>query len=72
MEKRNSAHINAQKAARIRDNNLCQICGSRDHTAGHHAVDYQYGGSSSLDNIVTLCRGCHRRVHKGEMDVYSV
>ncbi len=71
MSKRGSDHNRVQKAARVRDGGICQICGSRDHVQGHHVVDYQYGGKADLNNLVTLCKGCHGKVHKGKMDVYS-
>lgn len=72
MSKRDSKHVRAQRMARLRDNNVCLICGSRSHTEGHHAFDYQYGGSSSLENIVTLCKECHNKVHRGDIDIYSL
>ncbi len=70
LDKRDAAHLKAQKLARQRDDNICQICGSRNHTAGHHTVDYQYGGKASVGNIVTLCNTCHKKVHNGTMDIF--
>lgn len=72
MTKRNSAHTTAQKAGRQRDNGVCQICGSRNHPEGHHTFDYQYGGAPTINNIVTLCHSCHRKVHNGKMDVFII
>ena len=72
MSKRGSAHTNAQRKGRMRDYGICQICGSRNHPEGHHAVDYQFGGAAKVSNIVTLCRSCHKKVHKGEMDIKIV
>ncbi len=69
MSKRSSAHTNAQRQGRMRDLGTCQICGSRNHPEGHHAMDYQFGGSSKVSNIVTLCHSCHQKVHRGEMDI---
>ncbi len=71
MQKRDSSHLKAQRMARLRDNHTCQICGSQNHTAGHHAVDYQFGGKASIDNIVTLCGDCHKNVHNVTRDVFS-
>jgi predicted restriction endonuclease len=62
-------HTQAQRDGRARDYNRCQICGSEDHVEGHHIVDYQFGGSAKLDNIVALCRSHHKAVHRGEIDV---
>ena len=68
MSKRD--HQRAQRMGRERDGGVCQICGSTDHTEGHHAFDFQFGGEASVDNIVTLCHECHQEVHKGKMDVF--
>ncbi len=72
MGKRGSDHKKAQKMGRIRDGEICQICGSRDHTEGHHLVDYQYDGKADVDNIITLCKSCHEKVHNGIMDVFRL
>lgn len=69
MQKRGYEHCKAQKKAKERDGYVCQICGSFENVEGHHLLDYQYGGSFKLDNIVTLCRKCHKKVHKGEIDL---
>lgn len=70
MEKRGAEHTRVQRLARERDDYTCQICGSKLHAAGHHIMDYQYGGSAEEDNIITLCRSCHNKVHKGFMDIF--
>jgi 5-methylcytosine-specific restriction endonuclease McrA len=67
--KRNNDHVKAQKEGKIRDGYVCQICGSEEHVEGHHIVDVQYGGASSSDNIITLCKKCHMKVHKGQIDI---
>ena len=71
MGKRGSAHINVQRSGRERDNYTCQICGSRNHSEGHHIFDYSFGGAASLDNIVTLCRECHTKVHQGKIGLFK-
>ncbi len=70
MGKRDASHVRAQKEARIRDGGICQICGSRNHPEGHHVQDYQFGGRANTDNMVTLCRDCHKKVHRGKMDIF--
>ena len=69
--KRSSAHVNAQKAGRIRDKGTCQICGSRNHVEGHHIFDYAMGGAANKDNIITLCHECHQDVHNGRIDLFK-
>lgn len=70
MGKRGFEHTDVQREGRIRDLGMCQICGSKDVPQGHHVFDFQFGGSADLDNIVTLCRKCHKKVHKGDMDIF--
>lgn len=67
--KRSAAHKIAQKVGRIRDNNVCQICGSADHVEGHHIIDYQFSGAPSIDNIISLCHKHHVDVHNGKIDI---
>lgn len=69
MSKRSSSHIKAQRQGKERDNFTCQVCGGRDRPEGHHIIDYQYGGSDDPDNIITLCKECHKKVHKGKIDI---
>lgn len=71
MKKRGSEHTRAQRRGRERDLHTCQICGSSDHTEGHHMFDYIFGGSSDEDNIVTLCHDCHRSVHDGLISLFK-
>ncbi len=71
-KKRDGSHIAAQKQGRKRDQGICQICGSKKHPEGHHVVDFQFGGEANADNIVTLCRKCHKDVHRGKMDIFVI
>jgi DEAD/DEAH box helicase domain-containing protein len=55
--------------ARIRDGYRCQVCGieeqDREHHV-HHKTPFRqfdsYLAANQLDNLVTLCSSCHRRV----------
>lgn len=69
MKKRNGSHISAQRRGKERDLFTCQICGSKRHTEGHHLFDFAFGGAADVDNIITLCHGCHTNVHKGLIDL---
>ena len=46
-----------------RDGWRCQCCGSRKDLHVHHLVRRSELGSDALENLITLCAGCHRRVH---------
>ncbi len=72
MAKRSSAHKAAQKAGRLRDRNVCQICGSTVDVEGHHIIDYQFGGAASKDNIVTLYHKHNRDVHDGRISIFKM
>jgi DEAD/DEAH box helicase domain-containing protein len=61
---------NRQKdKARMRDDYRCQVCGRPEGTIAHHvhhkAPFRQFNSieeANQLDNLVTLCPSCHRRV----------
>ncbi len=72
MGNRDSKHCKAQKDGKVRDLYTCQICGSTDNVEGHHIIDYQFGGAADVDNIVTLCRECHKQVHRGKIDILKI
>lgn len=69
MKKRGLEHIRIQKQGKERDCYVCQICGSKDHVEGHHIIDYQYGGAANAENIISLCRDCHKKIHRGRIDL---
>jgi len=46
-----------------RDGWKCQCCGSGKDLQVHHLVRRSQLGSDTLENLMTLCAGCHRRVH---------
>lgn len=53
-----------------RDENTCQICGcvkdSKLHV--HHILKRVQGGTDHLDNLLTVCSGCHKRADHGLYD----
>lgn len=58
-----------REAARLRDKYTCQVCGviekERNHHV-HHKVPFKMFATpelaNKLDNLITLCPGCHQRV----------
>jgi len=53
-----------------RDHYICQRCGIKcDRSTPsrypncHHIKPVSKGGSHSWDNLITLCRRCHKEVH---------
>lgn len=56
---------------RLRDGHKCRICGAAYPLEIHH-IRYKVDGVSIVGNelehmdcLVTLCGGCHEKVHKG-------
>lgn len=67
-----------------RDNFTCQSCGefhalknghgnympvSDSNLDVHHKLFVCNGGSDEPENLITLCRHCHREVHKRNVDI---
>jgi hypothetical protein len=51
--------------AMVRDRHQCQGvgCGSVRFLNVHHIVPREAGGPNTLENLITLCSGCHRTLH---------
>jgi len=57
---------NAQEAAFNRDNYTCQHCKKHVGTLNaHHIIYRSKGGADTLDNLITLCKKCHKDLHDG-------
>lgn len=46
-----------------RDGFRCALCDSESGIQIHHIIPRGQGGSSSQDNLITLCSYCHAQVH---------
>ena len=44
-----------------RDNNTCQRCGTKDVSVIRHVNPVIYGGTTTLDNLITLCKTCNAK-----------
>lgn len=51
-----------------RDNWLCVKCGNNDNLHCHHILSYAHNKilSNDLDNVITVCKECHNKIHKTE------
>lgn len=59
---------NVKQAVLSRDNYTCQICGAKHAKFEVHHIKFKsQGGSNRIDNLVTLCKDCHSKIHKGEL-----
>lgn len=59
-----------KEAVMNRDSYTCQICGAKHiRLEVHHIVYRSKGGTDDEDNLITLCESCHKKIHKGEINV---
>jgi ATP-dependent DNA helicase RecQ len=47
----------------VRDNWRCQSCGSLTNLEVHHMTPRRRAGEDSNENLITLCRSCHKDQH---------
>ena len=51
-----------------RDGWRCQVCGSRQNLQVHHKQLRSQQGSDDDLNLITLCAGCHEKLHRSCRD----
>lgn len=44
----------------------CAQCGTNFDIQAHHKIPLSRGGSNQLDNLILLCKTCHKRTHNVE------
>ena len=47
-----------------RDGWRCQSCGSMSNLEVHHKDFRSHSGADSEENLITLCNGCHTKIHR--------
>jgi 5-methylcytosine-specific restriction protein A len=59
-----------------RDDHVCSLCNVRDASIGrmqvHHIVPVANGGLDDYDNLTTVCRLCHIKIHTNGWEYYVV
>lgn len=53
----------AREATLARDGHKCRRCGSPEKLLVHHVVYWEISQDNRLENLLTVCRRCHRKVH---------
>lgn len=59
-----------RKAALVRDNHQCVICGSTERLNVHHILPFSFWKDNCLNNLITLCYWHHAAAH-GWMDMFT-
>ena len=63
---------NAREYVLTRDRHECQYCHGKSgcETLNVHHIKYRsQGGTDTVENLITLCEECHKRLHKGEFEL---
>jgi ATP-dependent DNA helicase RecQ len=47
-----------------RDGWRCQSCGTMSNLEVHHNQFRSHSGHDSDENLITLCAGCHAKIHR--------
>lgn len=58
-----------------RDGYTCQKCGKKGSSRSlhaHHIKPNALGGKNTLENGITLCNPCHRKLHSGNMSPKAI
>jgi hypothetical protein len=53
-----------------RDGFICQECFSRPASQVHH-LSYKHLGDEPLDDLLSLCRICHQRIHREKDEAWA-
>ena len=63
------AGFNAREYVLFRDNHECQHCHgkSKDKVLEVHHLESRKTGGNAPNNLITLCKTCHEKYHKGEI-----
>ena len=62
----NYGHSSRREAVLHRDNYTCQCCGKKNcQLQTHHIIFRSRGGSDDENNMITLCKECHKGIHSG-------
>lgn len=68
--KRSSIWRNLSK--KIRDKHNCARCGSSNKLDVHHIIPYKISKDNSLNNLVVLCRLCHKLVEDNNLKIRNI
>lgn len=65
--------INVKQFVLARDKYTCKNCKTRKGKLEiHHIIWKKDGGSDRPDNLITLCKDCHKKIHSGELKLKKI
>lgn len=60
----------------ISKDNMCLVCfknkGELDMLCPHHIISKGASGTDDPENILTVCKICHTKIHTGEINILSI
>ena len=66
-QRKRQARPKQVERVRERDGHCCVRCGAKEHLLVHHIWPVSQGGTPAEENLITLCKPCHRAAHEGVM-----
>ena len=51
---------------------MCEICHKYTQTEKHHIKTKGSGGDDTEENLIEVCRVCHRLIHDGKIDLKNI
>lgn len=48
---------------------ICEICHTKGQTEKHHKKTKGSGGDDTEENLIEVCRKCHRLIHDGKIKI---
>lgn len=63
--------FNVREYVLFRDKHTCQYCKgkSKDNILNVHHIESRKTGGNAPNNLITLCETCHKKYHKGEIQL---
>jgi hypothetical protein len=61
----NGFTVGLREKVKGRDNYKCQVCKNVVDLEVHHIIPRINGGVHEIDNLITLCKGCHKAIETG-------
>lgn len=61
------ARIKNKKEIKKARKKYCEYCGGTWGIEVHHYRSRGAGGNDGKENLISLCWGCHRKVHNGQI-----